>query len=133
MSAGWHRQAKLWDVAQVYRRAGFPAFEAKLASRGPEWRKVANWITYQTAPRAMIFRRDEGAVRDLEGMMRQMRYNDYKHDPVRIGCVPAPFCHMCSCIRQLLAVAWCSMTFSRPGLRPNSWHALDGGQMLGVK
>ena len=70
---------------QVYRRAGFPAFEAELGRRGPEWQKVAEWITYQTAPRAMIFRRDEGAVRDVEDMKRQMRYNDYKHDPVSAG------------------------------------------------
>ena len=69
---------------QVYKRAGFPAYEAELAKRGPEWQQVADWITYQTAPRAMIFRRDEGSIRDVEGMKKQMRYNDYKHDPVRV-------------------------------------------------
>ena len=75
---------------QVYKRAGFPAYEAELAKRGPEWQKVARWITYQTAPRAMIFRRDEGSIRDVEGMKRQMRYNDYKHDPVRVMPASSP-------------------------------------------
>ena len=79
---GQHKCLRCSACAQVYRRAGFPAFEAELDRRGIEWQKVADWITYQTAPRAMIFRRDEGAVRDVEDMKRQMRYNDYKHDPV---------------------------------------------------
>lgn len=36
----------------------------------------------QIAPRASIFRRDQGGVANLEDLKRLMRYNDYKNDPV---------------------------------------------------
>ncbi|KAH9489509.1 Phospholipase B-like 1 [Bulinus truncatus] len=37
--------------------------------------------TYQLAPRAKIFRRDQSKVLDLNSMKKLMRSNDYRHDP----------------------------------------------------
>lgn len=53
---------------EVYRQSGYPAFVNK---HGVEF-------SYQMAPRAEIFRRDQGKVVDLESFKAIMRYNDYK-------------------------------------------------------
>ncbi|XP_070803125.1 phospholipase B-like 1 [Pituophis catenifer annectens] len=38
-------------------------------------------FSYEMAPRAKIFRRDQGKVTDIESMKYIMRYNNYKKDP----------------------------------------------------
>lgn len=38
-------------------------------------------LSYDLAPRAKIFRRDQGLVTDLESLKRIMRYNNYRKDP----------------------------------------------------
>nr|BAN82155.1 phospholipase b [Ovophis okinavensis] len=38
-------------------------------------------FSYEMAPRAKIFRRDQGKVTDMESMKSIMRYNNYKEDP----------------------------------------------------
>ncbi|KAM6436702.1 phospholipase B-like 1 [Liasis olivaceus] len=38
-------------------------------------------FSYEMAPRAKIFRRDQGKVTDMEAMKYIMRYNNYKKDP----------------------------------------------------
>ncbi|XP_069463343.1 phospholipase-B 81-like [Ambystoma mexicanum] len=38
-------------------------------------------MTYDLAPRAKIFRRDQGTVRDLESLKSLMRYNNYEKEP----------------------------------------------------
>ncbi|POI34529.1 hypothetical protein CIB84_001719, partial [Bambusicola thoracicus] len=38
-------------------------------------------FSYELAPRAKIFRRDQGKVTNLESMKYIMRYNNYQHDP----------------------------------------------------
>ena len=50
---------------RVYNLSGFPEAAKKM---GPD-------ITYQLCPRAKIFRRDEGNVKDLSSMEYIMRYN----------------------------------------------------------
>ncbi|XP_048582385.1 putative phospholipase B-like 2 [Nematostella vectensis] len=48
-----------------------------------------SWFDYHLNPRAQIFKRDQSKVVDLETMMKLMRYNDYKHDPVsQCNCTP---------------------------------------------
>jgi hypothetical protein len=42
-------------------------------------------ISYQLAPRAQIFRRDQGNVVDMPSMQAIMRYNNYKNDPYSGG------------------------------------------------
>jgi hypothetical protein len=42
----------------------------------------------QTAPRAMIFRRDQGSVLSMSSMRDMMRYNNWRADPLRQGASP---------------------------------------------
>ncbi|XP_033098666.1 putative phospholipase B-like 2 [Anneissia japonica] len=43
--------------------------------------KYGDWFTYDKSPRANIFRRDQVKVKDMESMIRLMRYNNFKSDP----------------------------------------------------
>jgi len=56
---------------EIYNLSGYPEFVKK---HGISY-------SYQLAPRAMIFRRDQGKVVDIESMKHLLRYNDYLHDP----------------------------------------------------
>lgn len=60
---------------RVYNLSGYPDMVAK---HGTD-------LSYQLAPRAKIFRRDEGKVKDLSTMKNIMRYNDYQEDPYSEG------------------------------------------------
>jgi hypothetical protein len=59
----------------IYNRSGYPAFVQKYGTE----------FSYQACPRAQIFRRDAGKVSDLDSFKAQMRYNDYKNDPISNG------------------------------------------------
>jgi len=51
--------------------------------------KHGDWFSYERSPRALIFKRDQGKVVDMESMIKLMRYNNYKHDPLsRCNCTP---------------------------------------------
>ena len=50
-------------------------------------------VSYQLAPRAMIFRRDVDDVVDMESFEYIMRYNDYLNDPYALG---NPYSAICS-------------------------------------
>ena len=50
---------------KVYNMSGYPEVVAKMGTD----------FSYQLAPRAKIFRRDEGKVVDLDSMKHIMRYN----------------------------------------------------------
>ena len=50
---------------EVYNRSGYPDV---VKTRGTDY-------SYQLAPRAKIFRRDQGNVKDMESMKAIMRYN----------------------------------------------------------
>jgi len=50
-------------------------------------------FAYQNAPRAQIFRRDQGTVVDLKSFQAIMRYNDYVNDTISAG---DPFSAICS-------------------------------------
>ncbi|KAL3876032.1 hypothetical protein ACJMK2_033919 [Sinanodonta woodiana] len=56
---------------EIYNKSGYPDFVAR---HGIDF-------SYQLAPRAKIFRRDQGKVVDMATMKKIMRYNDYKQDP----------------------------------------------------
>ncbi|XP_076075549.1 phospholipase B-like 1 [Mytilus galloprovincialis] len=60
---------------EIYNMSGYPGY---VAQHGTEF-------SYQLAPRAKIFRRDEGKVVDLMSMKKIMRYNDYENDPYSEG------------------------------------------------
>ncbi|XP_077491383.1 putative phospholipase B-like 2 isoform X2 [Amblyomma americanum] len=51
--------------------------------------KYGDWFTYDRTPRALMFKRDHSKVQDMDSMVRLMRYNDYKNDPLsRCNCTP---------------------------------------------
>jgi len=49
-------------------------------------------LEYQNAPRAQIFRRDQGTVVDLASFERIMRYNDYENDRISAGDSMSAIC-----------------------------------------
>ncbi|KAM7115933.1 phospholipase B-like 1 isoform 1-T1 [Molossus nigricans] len=59
----------------IYNWSGYPMLVQKL---GLDY-------SYDLAPRAKIFRRDQGRVTDMETMKYIMRYNNYKKDPYSKG------------------------------------------------
>ncbi len=52
--------------------------------------KYGSFFSYEESPRASIFRRDQGNVKDMDSMIRMMRYNKYTTDPLSRcdGCNP---------------------------------------------
>ncbi|XP_061762436.1 putative phospholipase B-like 2 [Nerophis ophidion] len=52
--------------------------------------KFGSWFSLDQNPRAQIFRRDQTKVTDVASMMRLMRYNNFKEDPLSQcqGCDP---------------------------------------------
>ncbi|MCI4378040.1 hypothetical protein PGIGA_G00211250 [Pangasianodon gigas] len=62
------------------------------ASGGPDLvKKYGSWFSFSDNPRAQIFRRNQSLVTDMESMVRLMRYNNFKNDPLSEcdGCNPA--------------------------------------------
>ncbi|XP_066542740.1 putative phospholipase B-like 2 [Hoplias malabaricus] len=53
-------------------------------------KKYGSWFSYSESPRAQIFRRNQTRVMDLDSMVKLMRYNDFKNDPLSKcdGCNP---------------------------------------------
>lgn len=70
-----------------------PAFQF-IYSKSGWWKlvdKYGDWFTYDRTPRALMFLRDHNRVRDMDSMIKLMRYNDYKNDPLaHCNCTP-PF------------------------------------------
>jgi len=60
---------------QIYNLSGYPAIVAKYGYSQ----------SYQLAPRAQIFRRDQTMVTDLSSLKQLMRQNNYKTDPYAKG------------------------------------------------
>ncbi|XP_030271663.1 putative phospholipase B-like 2 [Sparus aurata] len=52
--------------------------------------KYGSWFSLDQNPRAQIFRRNQTAVTDVDSMVRLMRYNNFKEDPLSKceGCDP---------------------------------------------
>ncbi|XP_030225757.1 putative phospholipase B-like 2 [Gadus morhua] len=44
--------------------------------------KFGPWFSLDQSPRAQIFRRNQTAITDLDSMVRLMRYNNYREDPL---------------------------------------------------
>ncbi|CAL1540352.1 unnamed protein product [Lymnaea stagnalis] len=52
-------------------------------------KQFGDWFTYDKNPRALIFKRDVGKVKDLDSMTKLMRYNNFQNDPLsRCNCTP---------------------------------------------
>lgn len=67
----------------IYNMSGYTQVVAKHGRLGD----VAG-IDYQMAPRAQIFRRDQGNVVDIDSFKAILRYNEYKTDPIAKGALP---------------------------------------------
>ncbi|ETE62980.1 putative phospholipase B-like 2, partial [Ophiophagus hannah] len=52
--------------------------------------KYGDWFTYEKTPRAQIFRRNQTLIRDMDSMIRLMRFNNFPQDPLSQcqGCNP---------------------------------------------
>ncbi|KAG2442565.1 hypothetical protein HXX76_002651 [Chlamydomonas incerta] len=71
---------------EVYEAAGYPDMIARLEAKGAKkYAFPIRLLKYQIAPRASIFRRDQGAVGNMDGLKRMMRYNDWQKDPYADG------------------------------------------------
>ena len=44
--------------------------------------QYGDWFSYDKTPRALIFQRDQSAIKDMDSMIRLMRYNDFQNDPL---------------------------------------------------
>lgn len=63
----------------IYNLSGTPALVEE----------YGDWYSYNNTPRALIFKRDQGNVVDIDTMTTLMRYNDYQHDPLSAcNCTP---------------------------------------------
>eukprot|EP00096_Caligus_rogercresseyi_P012655 TRINITY_DN5370_c0_g1_i1.p1 TRINITY_DN5370_c0_g1~~TRINITY_DN5370_c0_g1_i1.p1 ORF type:complete len:563 (+),score=96.26 TRINITY_DN5370_c0_g1_i1:42-1730(+) len=85
------------DVTGVLKKKGYwPSYNSPYfkdifnLSGGPEAvAKHGDWFSYERTPRALIFKRDAPKVQDMSSMMKIMRYNDFRHDPLsRCNCTP---------------------------------------------
>lgn len=71
-----------------YNSAMYP--EIRVLSNATGMEKVDDYYTYDKNPRAKIFKRDQGNIKDLPSMRRMMRYNDFKNDEFsKCNCTPA--------------------------------------------
>jgi len=53
--------------------------------------KFGDWFSYERTPRAKIFSRDAPNIKDMEGMIKVMRYNNYTQDPESACDCEPPF------------------------------------------
>ncbi|GFO31413.1 phospholipase b-like [Plakobranchus ocellatus] len=83
LRAGYFASYNVPFFEEIYNMSGYPDMAKKHGSD----------FTYQLAPRAKIFRRDQAKVKDLATMKAIMRYNDYKNDPYSEG---SPWGAICS-------------------------------------
>jgi len=86
------------DVSTTFSRGGYwPSynvpFHADIAWKSGYQQasyRHGNYFTYQLCPRAQIFRRDVGAVTELERVKAFLRYNNYLHDEFSVDTLGLP-------------------------------------------
>jgi len=88
------------DVTPVLRNGHWPSYNVpyfediyKLSGYPAVVKEKGTDFSYQLAPRAKIFRRDAGNVKDMESMKAIMRYNDFPNDKYSGG---SPWGAICS-------------------------------------
>lgn len=77
---------------QLFSYSGQPAMVKKFGN----WYRYCQVVgtsqsvfSYDKAPRALIFARDQGNVKDVNSMLALMRYNNFQEDPLsRCDCTP---------------------------------------------
>nr|XP_057905284.1 phospholipase B-like 1 [Doryrhamphus excisus] len=80
------------DQTQALRLGYWPSYNVpfhrniyKLSGYEMMWQELGEDFSYDLCPRAKIFRRDQGGVKDLDSLKHIMRFNDYKKDPYSKG------------------------------------------------
>uniref|UniRef100_A0A8C2NA07 Phospholipase B-like n=1 Tax=Capra hircus TaxID=9925 RepID=A0A8C2NA07_CAPHI len=80
------------EQTAILRRGYWPSYNIPFHEKVYNWsgypilvKKLGLDYSYDLAPRAKIFRRDQGKVTDMESMKYIMRYNNYKEDPYSKG------------------------------------------------
>ncbi|XP_034046900.1 phospholipase B-like 1 [Thalassophryne amazonica] len=80
------------DQTQALRRGYWPSYNIPfhrniyiLSGYREKWTEYGDDYSYDLCPRAKIFRRDQGDVKDLDSLKHIMRFNDYKKDPYSKG------------------------------------------------
>lgn len=85
------------DVTGVLKKQGYwPSYNTpyfpdifKMSGAPKMVKKYGNWFSYDKTPRALIFKRDQGKIHDVNSMTKMMRYNNFKHDPLsKCNCTP---------------------------------------------
>ncbi|XP_078410184.1 putative phospholipase B-like 2 [Cetorhinus maximus] len=61
-----------------------PYFEEIFNASGKQVlvKEYGDWFSYNKTPRAQIFRRNQTLVQDMDSMIKLMRYNNFKNDPL---------------------------------------------------
>ena len=85
LSFGYFPSYNVPFFREVYDRSGFDEVANRLGGTVPG-------LDFQLAPRALIFRRDQGNVTDMESFQRIMRYNNYAVDPLSHGHPDSAIC-----------------------------------------
>ncbi|NWI17870.1 PLBLB protein, partial [Crypturellus soui] len=88
-------------------------------------KKYGDWFSYDGSPRARIFRRNQTLVRDMDSMVRLMRFNNYLRDPLSRcqGCDPPQNAENAISARSDLNPA--NGTYPFPALRQRSHGGTD--------
>ncbi|XP_039317586.1 phospholipase B-like 1 [Saimiri boliviensis] len=80
------------EQTDVLRKGYWPSYNVPFHEKIYNWsgypllvQKLGLDYSYDLAPRAKIFRRDQGNVTDMASMKYIMRYNNYKNDPYSKG------------------------------------------------
>ena len=80
------------DLTHVLREGYFPSYNIpyfdkifNISGYPAIVEKVGYKMSYELAPRAKIFRREQGRLRTLQDVKNLLRYNDYKHEPYSEG------------------------------------------------
>ncbi|XP_076344421.1 phospholipase B domain containing lamina ancestor isoform X2 [Tachypleus tridentatus] len=85
------------DVTEVFMKNGYwasyntPYFPDvfNMSGSAEMVKKYGDWFSYEHTPRALIFKRDQVKVHDVDSMIHLMRYNNYTKDPLsRCNCTP---------------------------------------------
>lgn len=73
-------------IRQIYDISGYDEqLQKRVAANNGTMSAALAGLDYQMAPRAKIFRRQQGSVDDTNSFLSLMRYNDYKNDPYAGG------------------------------------------------
>ncbi|KAF7464324.1 putative phospholipase B-like 2 [Marmota monax] len=87
------KTSDLYDMT-YWASYNIPAFETVFNASGLQAlvAQYGNWFSYDKNPRAQIFQRNQSLVRDMDSMIRLMRYNNFLHDPLSLceACSPRP-------------------------------------------